>query len=186
MFQKLIILFLSSLLACSNVSSQKAPVNENPNAMPTAATETVEAKEYAPGEVILATQMLVKIFDKEMAYISCVPDAEEASLLLRTIRPRMEVVEDDLGAMLDDKLEIKKLVKNCDQNCSCGYLDDLLREHLVTLDKEDAEAMKKKKSKKEINRCLKYEQETFCQSDLYKSLEIEKSDFSFDEEDSVI
>jgi hypothetical protein len=183
MFQKLKVLPFFLLIACA--TPQKASDKENPSAMPTAATDTVEAKEYSQGEVILTTQMLVKIFDKEMSYLACVPDAEEASLLLRTIRPRMEVVEDDLGAMLDSKEDVIKLVKECHQNCTCAYLDDLLREHLVVLDKSEAEMMKKKKTKKEINRCLTYAQETFCQSDLYKSLEIEKVDFTFDEEGSL-
>ena len=161
------------IVSCS--SPQKAPV-----AAPVAKAEPV--KEFAPGELILATQLLTKIFDKEMAPLSCVPDTDEASLLLRTIRPRMEVVQDDMEAMLDDTKEVAAMIKNCDKNCTCGHVDDLLREHLVTLPKSQKKMLADKKNDKELNRCLSYAQSTFCQSELFKQLEREKIDFSFEEE----
>jgi len=37
----------------------------------------------------------------------------------------MEVVQDDMEAMLDDPKEIAELIKTCDLNCTCGYVDDL-------------------------------------------------------------
>lgn len=140
-------------------------------------------KEFSRGEVILGTQLLMKIFDQEMAPLSCVPDADEASLLLRTIRPRMEVVEDDLEALLDSPQEVQKLIDSCNQNCTCGYIDELLREHLVTLTKAQRKSLDAKKTDKEINRCLSFVQTTFCQSELYQELNKEKEDFSFDEDD---
>ena len=139
-------------------------------------------KEFSRGEVILGTQLLTKVFDGEMAPLACVPDADEASLLLRTIRPRMEVVEDDMEALLDDPKEVSELIEKCEQNCTCGYLDDLLREHLVNLTKAQKKTMTSKKDNKELNRCLSYMQTTFCQSDLYIELNKEKVDFSFEEE----
>ena len=142
-------------------------------------------KEFAPGELILATQLLTKIFDKEMAPLSCVPDVEEASLLLRTIRPRMEVVQDDMEAMLDSNNDVKAMVQNCDKNCTCGYVDDLIREHLVVLPKAQKRLLALKKNDKEINRCLSYAQSTFCQSELFKQLDKEKVDFSFEDEATV-
>jgi hypothetical protein len=141
----------------------------------------IPAKEFAPGELILATQLLTKIFDKEMAPLSCVPDTDEASLLLRTIRPRMEVVQDDMEAALDDAKEVEQMVLGCEKSCICGNVDDLLREHLVVLSKKLRNTLNAKKTDKELNRCLNYVQSTFCQSELYQQLNIEKGDFSFEE-----
>lgn len=169
MFQKLIILILLS--ACSTAT--KVPKASPP----------VEAapREFSRGELILGTQLLTKIFDQEMAPLECVPDVDEAALLLRTIRPRMDIVQDDMEALLDDPREVNDLIKTCDQNCTCGYVDELLREHLVNLTKPQRILLNKKKSDKEINRCLNFVQATFCQSDLYKTLNKEKEDFSFEE-----
>ncbi|MBA2405092.1 MAG: hypothetical protein H0V66_10010, partial [Bdellovibrionales bacterium] len=100
-------------------------------------------KEFSRGEVILGTQLLTKIFDQEMAPLKCVEDLDEASLLLRTINPRMEAIQDDLEAMLDIDTEIKALIETCDQNCTCSYVDDLIREHLVVLSKEMRSTLEK-------------------------------------------
>lgn len=182
MRKKFIYLLLSiALVSCSSLMKQ----GQNSEAKKMEAAESMkdaQGKEFARGEVILATELLVKIFDKEMAPLDCVPDTDEASLLLRTIRPRMEIVEDDMGALLDQKEEVKNLINTCDQNCTCVYVDDLLREHLVPLSKDERTLLTKKRNKKEISRCLNYARETFCQSELYKALSIEKEDFSFDEE----
>ena len=138
-------------------------------------------KEFSRGEVILATQLLVKVFDQEMAPLSCVPDTDEASLLLRTIRPRMEVIEDDMEALLDQPAEVDKLINTCEQSCICGYVDDLLREHLVTLSKAQRKKLNVKKNDNELNRCMNFSLSTFCQGDLYQELNKEKADFSFEE-----
>src|SRR5690606_3792555 len=116
-----------------------------------------------------------------MASISCVPDLEEASLLLRTIQPRLDVVEDDLSAMMDDPKAVDDLIKTCHENCTCGHIDDLLREHVVTLTKAQRNLLNQKNTEKELNRCLSYIQNTFCQSELYKTLNGEKEDFSFED-----
>lgn len=143
--------------------------------------ETTPPKEFAPGEIILATELLTRIFDQEMAPLKCVADTEEASLLLRTIRPRMDVVQDDMEAKLDDPKEVSELINTCDQNCTCGYVDELLREHLVPLTKAQKKILFAKRSEKELNRCMNYVQNTFCQSELYKTLNVEKADFTFEE-----
>ncbi len=155
------------LISCAQV---KAPVN--PDATP---------KSFSKGEVIIATELLVKIFDQEMAPLKCVPDTDEASLLLRTIRPRMEVVEDDLEASLDNAQAVSELIATCDQNCTCQYLDDLFREHQVILSEKDKKALAMKNTEKELNRCMNFAQSTFCQSELYSELNKEKADFSFEE-----
>lgn len=144
-------------------------------------TPSVQPKEFSRGEIILATGLLTKIFDGEMGPIECVPDNDEASLLLRTIRPRMEMTEDDLEALLDQEEEVKKLIATCDQNCTCVYIDDLLREHLVNIGPGLRKILNQKKSEKEINRCMAFVQNTFCQSELYRTLNSEKADFSFEE-----
>jgi hypothetical protein len=161
-----IIAFLLFSAACS----QMTPV-KNPEV----------SKEFAQPELIMASQLLTKIFDGEMAPLSCVPDSDEASLLLRTIQPRMEVVQDDLESMLDDPSKVDELIKNCDKSCTCPYVDDLLKEHVVALNKEQKKIFEVKKSQKEINRCLAFMQETFCKGELYEAINKEKEDFSFEE-----
>lgn len=138
-------------------------------------------KEFSSSELILGTQLLTKIFDMEMAPIACVPDTDEASLLLRTIRPRMEVVQDDMEAMLDNPKDVDALINTCDKTCTCSFVDDLLKEHLVTLTKTQRKSLTFKKTPAEINRCMTQAQENFCKSELYLELNKEKVDFSFDE-----
>ncbi len=164
-----ILLVLILIVACSTDKKSKRT------------TTTTPVKEFSRGEIILGTQLLTKIFDGEMGPIECVPDNDEASLLLRTIRPRMEMTEDDLEAVLDQEAEVKKLIDTCDQNCTCVYVDDLLREHLVTLTNADRKILTQKRSEKEVNRCMAFVQNTFCQSELYRTLNSEKADFSFEE-----
>lgn len=139
------------------------------------------SKEFSRGEVILVTQLLTKIYDQEMATIECIPDLEEAALLLRTINPRMEIVQDDLEAMLDDETQIKTLIDYCQQDCTCSFIDELFRENLVTLSKGQRANLDRLKKQKDQNACLNYAKETFCESELNKELTKEKADFSYDE-----
>lgn len=141
-------------------------------------------KEFSRGEVILSTQLLTKIFDQEMAPLKCVPDVDEAALLIRTLNPRMEVVQDDLEAMLDIASEVKTLVDTCDQNCTCSFVDDLLREHLVTVDKNLRQTLDKKKKQKDLSSCLNYARETFCTSELYLEINREKGEFTYGDEET--
>jgi hypothetical protein len=138
-------------------------------------------KEFSRGELIMGSQTLTRIFDGEMPPLECVPDNDEASLLLRTIQPRMDVVQDDLESLLDDPGEVDKLLNECDQNCTCPFIDDILREHQVVLKKEQKKTIEQKRSQKEMNRCMAFMQGTFCKSDLYQELNKEKEDFSFEE-----
>ena len=139
------------------------------------------SKEFSKGEIILASKLLDKIFDKQMATIECIKDTDEAELLIRTLTPRLEVVQDDIEAQLDEPNEIEKLIKKCQDDCTCGHLDEIFKEHQVELSKVQKKAMKEKASEKEMSRCLNFAQTTFCQSELYKSLNEEKKDFSFEE-----
>jgi hypothetical protein len=138
-------------------------------------------KEFSRGELIMGADLLMKIYDGEMAPMACVQDTDEAELLLRTIRPRMEVVQDDLEAVLDDAKAVEELIATCDQNCTCGYVDELLREHQVVISNKLRIKLNAKKSDKELSRCLNFAQTTFCNSELYKTLNTEKVDFTFEE-----
>lgn len=169
---KTLVLVLFVLIGCSTAKKEAAKAPAQP----------AQPKEFSRGELILGTQLLTKIFDQEMAPLACVPDTDEASLLIRTIRPRMEVVQDDMEAMLDNPKDINELIRTCDQNCTCGYVDELLRENQVNLTKTQRKEMAAKKTEKEINRCMNFVQTTFCNGELYKTLDAEKADFSFDEE----
>lgn len=138
-------------------------------------------KEFSRGEVILSTQLLSKIYDQEMAPLKCIKDQDEAALFIRTLNPRMEVVQDDLEAMLDNKEQVVELINECDKNCTCSFIDDLLREHLVILSKEMRKTLAAKNKQKDLNACLNYMRETFCESELFLELDKEKVDFTFDQ-----
>jgi hypothetical protein len=140
-----------------------------------------QAKEFSKGEIILASKLLDNIFDKQMAPIECVKDLDEAELLLRTLTPRLEIAQDDVEAQLDDPKEIDTLIESCSADCTCGYIDELMKEHQVELTKKQRKSLSQKASDKELSRCLNYAQTTFCQSDLYKTLNEEKKDFSYEE-----
>lgn len=175
MFAKIFLILL--LTACSSPVKKEAPapVKEKPES-------NLTTKEFSHGELILGTELLTKIFDEEMSPIQCVKDAQEAEILLRTIRPRMEVVQDDIEAVLDNPVEVQKLIKSCDKNCTCGFVDEILREHLVTLTKTQRKELNAKKTDKELVRCMNYVQSTFCQSELFKTLDQEKAEFTFEGE----
>src|SRR5665647_655418 len=134
-------------------------------------------KEFPRQEVILGTQVLTKVFDQEIHSLKCVPDTDEASLLLRTIRPRLDVIQDDFEAMLDQEAQVNELINTCQKECLCAYVDDLLREHLVTLTKPQRKALNAKKADKETQLCQAKAVENFCHSDLYKELDKEKAEF---------
>lgn len=168
MFKQLVLILL--LCACSTAKKSESPSDK----------VQIQPKEFSKGELILGNEFLTKIFDRQMAPVQCVPDTDEAALLLRTIRPRMDVVTDDMEALLDNPQEVDQLIKTCDQSCTCGYVDELLREHQVSLTKSQQRMLQGKKTDKEIARCLNFVRETFCQSELYKALEQEKADFSFE------
>ena len=139
-------------------------------------------KEFSRDEIIRSASLLTKIFDMEASTLACVPDTDEASLLLRTLRPRMDVVQDDLEAMLDDPKAVDSLISTCAQECTCQFIDDLLREHLVTLNTVQKKKMNSNKNPAQLKKCTENIRKGFCQSEFYQELNKEKADFSFDEE----
>jgi hypothetical protein len=139
------------------------------------------SKNFSREELILAQELLSKIFDQQMAPLECVPNTDEAGLLLRTLRPRMEVVEDDIEATLDDDIKVKFLIETCKNHCICSYVEDLLKEHQVEFGTSEKKSLSKNNSPKEESRCLNFAKSTFCQSELYQELNKEKIDFSFEE-----
>jgi hypothetical protein len=92
----------------------------------------------------------------------------------------MEVIEDDMDAMMDDLQKINELINTCDQNCTCSFVDEIIREHQVSLIKSMRKKLSQKNSDKEGARCMNYAQSTFCQSELYKTLNQEKEEFTFE------
>ena len=154
--------------------SASCSMMENPSGSP-------PPREFSRGEVILSTQLLSKIYDQEMAPLKCIKGKDEAALFIRTLNPRMEVIQDDLEAMLDSKEQVTELINECDKNCTCSFIDDLLREHLVVLSKEMRKSLGAKNKQKDLNACLNYMRETFCESELFLELDKEKVDFTFDQ-----
>lgn len=157
------------LVACSMV--QKAPSKS--------AADKEALKDFSPRELITTTQMLTKIYDGEMKPLACVPDQDEAELLLRTIRPRMEVVIDDIEAVFDQDQEINSLVNNCQTDCTCEFLDDLFREHQISLSKVQSKVLNTGIASNKKT-CIAQRAKSFCESALKKELDKEKSDFSFE------
>lgn len=141
----------------------------------------VPPKNFPSADVIQATQLLTRIFDGEIKGIRCVPSAEEASLLLRTLRPRMEVVEDDLQAHLDHPSTIQQLLVSCQQQCTCQYVDELIRENNIVLSKKERGQLNTRISDKENKRCSTAFMQTFCQGELFQTLDNEKAEFTYDD-----
>lgn len=168
MFSKILLLLIFS--GCSHF---QAPSETSNQRIP---------KEYAQGEIILSVELLTKIFDEEMAPLSCVPTLKEAELLLRTIRPRIDVVQTEMEEKLETKKGVEELISRCDKNCTCGHLDELIREHQISLSIPQRKKLNLKKSDRELSRCLNYIQSTFCESELYQSLNEEKTDFTYEGE----
>jgi hypothetical protein len=139
------------------------------------------SKDFQSGEVINSHQLLTKIFDRELPPIDCVPNIDEASLLLRTLSPRMELVQDDLEASLDDENKVAELLKECDLNCTCSFIDDLLREHMVPLDEKLKRLLVDKIKSNKNQACMTQLKEKFCQGDLYHTINQEKEDFTYQE-----
>ena len=136
-------------------------------------------KDFSPRELITSAALLTKIYDEQMAPLSCVPDADAAELLIRTLRPRLEVVMDDIEAVLDQESEINSLVNNCQSDCTCEFIDEIFREHQLTLKKSQNKILQAG-TKANENVCLAQRAETFCSSALFKELDKEKGDFSFE------
>lgn len=169
--QKIILLSIIFLSSCSTLKDNgpKSEVNTNPS------------REFKSSEVILTQTYLEKIYEKQTSLPTCIEDTEDAGLLLRTLGPRLEIAQDDFEAILDKDSDINQVIKTCELDCTCHYFDELLREHQVTLSKESKKILESKKSGKEKKRCLESIQKDFCNSEIYKTLNLEKSDFSFDE-----
>lgn len=160
------IISLIVLLSCTTQSSQRASYPDAP-------------KDFSPRELITTSQMLTKIYDELIPPLSCVVDSDSAELLLRTLRPRLEVVIDDIESTLDQSTEVASLINNCKNDCTCEFIDEIFREHQIVLSSSQRSIVTKGIRANE-NVCLKQREEQFCQSALFKELDKEKSDFSFE------
>jgi|SRR5690606_32641569 len=161
---KLISFFL--IFSCSFTSNQRVSRDDAP-------------KDFSPRELITSAQFLTKIYDEQMPPLSCVQDTDSAELLLRTLRPRLEVVVDDIEAILDQDHEVNSLITNCQSDCTCEFIDEVFREHQLTLTKSQTRTlMKGIKANEGV--CLEGRAKSFCESALFKELDKEKEDFSFE------
>lgn len=161
---KLITFFL--ILSCSTTKDYRASREDAP-------------KDFSPRELITSAQMLTKIYDEQMPPLSCVSDTDSAELLLRTLRPRLEVVVDDIEVVLDQDHEVSSLINNCQNDCTCEFIDEIFREHQLTLSKRQVKTLSKGIKANE-GTCLKARAENFCNSVLFEELDKEKEDFSFE------
>jgi hypothetical protein len=132
-------------------------------------------------KVIQSNTLLTKIYEGEIKPLSCVADKEEAELFLRTLASRFDIVSDDYQSRLDDQDEIKNLINNCESNCTCDFLEELLKENEIDLTPAQSAQFKKIKFKKVTEACTAQIEESFCQSRLFRELEKEKDLFKYDE-----
>lgn len=143
------------------------------------ASKTDALKDFSPRELITSSRLLTKIYDEERPPLTCVPDTAAAELLLRTLRPRLEVVIDDIEAALDNTQEVNSLVNNCLNDCTCEFIDDIFREHQIALTKAQTKTLQKGIKANEAT-CLDGRAKSFCSSQLFQALDNEKGDFSFE------
>jgi hypothetical protein len=132
-------------------------------------------------QVIQSNTLLTKIYEGEIKPLGCIEDKEEAELFLRTLASRFDIVSDDYQSRLDDQDEIKKLINNCESNCTCDFLEELLKENEIDLTPAQSAQFKKIKFKKMTEACTAQIEESFCQSQLFRELEKEKDLFKYDE-----
>lgn len=167
MFKK--ISFLILLSACAHDSH--SPLIEGPN--------------YAAGEIILSTMLLINIHDGVMPPMDCVANQKEAEILLRVIRPRMDEIDAKLDGQLNSQNKRMETLNKCLDNCSCPYLELTLRDSKIKLTKNEekswAETLQNYKTQR-ATQCLSYIQQSFCGSALQLELDHEKVDFISTEE----
>lgn len=143
-------------------------------------SEGEDSPAFSKGEVILSTILLINIHDGLMPASTCVADRAEAELFLRVIRPRMDEVDLYLTKELDSPVGRKKLFSECLDNCTCGYLNNMLKDNKTPLGVEEKKEWRKTIKEFKTHReslCLGYIQQSFCQSALMNDLENEKEDF---------
>ena len=159
-------LFIFTFISCSQLTPPQNPSHP---------------KDFQAGDIVNANQLLTEIFEQEIPPIDCVPTIDEASLLLRTLSPRMELVQDDFEALLDDESKVAGLIQECELNCTCGFIEDLFREHMVPLDKKLKRILDDKIRKDKNQACMTQVKAKFCLSDLYRTINLEKEDFTYQE-----
>lgn len=132
-------------------------------------------------QVIQSNTLLTKIYEGEIKPLRCIEDKEEAELFLRALASRFDTVSDDYQSKLDNQDEIKNLINNCESNCTCDFLEELLKENEIDLTPAQSAQFKKIKIKKVTETCTAQIEELFCQSQLFRELDKEKDLFKYDE-----
>ncbi len=128
-------------------------------------------------ETLHAQELLLNIKDKKTETLPCIEDPEDAEILLKILDPQYEDVLDSYQAKLDDDTEIEKLIQNCENDCTCSFINSLLEENEIKLEKTVKKDLIRKISSKEFVTCSKEMTNNFCESSLYKKMEKEKSEF---------
>ena len=157
-----ILLFIS--VSCTHQSRQAptpSPLNEMQN-------------------IILANELLTKIYEGVLSPNKCIVDKEEAELLLKTLGPKFEEVVDQYQAKLDDDTEIENFVKSCGATCTCHFIQELFTQNEIKISKKLNTEIKTQISGQVFKACLVNYQLNFCQSELYLNLEKEKESFKLD------
>lgn len=77
---------------------------------------------FADSDIILAHDLLDKIYSKELPPIECISDSEEASLYQRALGPVFERIQDEFEATLADEKKLQTLLNQCEKDCTCHYL----------------------------------------------------------------
>ena len=153
------------IFSCSHQSSQVSPPLDNyDNRI----------------EIILANNLLTNVFEGKLKTNECIEDTEDSELLLKTLQSRFEEVTDSYQAKLDNDSEIENLIKNCEVDCSCHFLQDLFKENEIQLNKKLSSELKKQLNGDKFKTCTEKHRREFCQSELFKKLDQEKESFKFD------
>ena len=143
-----------------------------------------EASSVSRGEIILSSNLILKIHDEVMPPLKCVEDRAEAELFLRVMRPRLDEVDLYLSKELDTNKGREAQKEGCFENCTCEYLYVLIKENKVPLtaaEKKDWDQTYHSFKKDREKQCLSYIQQSFCDSALMNDLENEKDDFMVEE-----
>ena len=136
---------------------------------------------FVDSEVILANDLFEKLLSNETSKLECIEDNDDAELLQRTLNPIYENVRDEFEAVLDEEEKLSGLINDCEKNCTCNYVNDLVKEHQVELPKKLKKTLLNKTNEKQSKECLKQFADNFCKSKLFEKLEQDKKQFSFEE-----
>ena len=136
--------------------------------------------EISTSETLHAHELLLSIMDGKSETLPCIEDPEEAAILLKTLDPEYEEILDSYQAKLDDDKEVQQLIQNCEKDCTCLFINSLLEENEIPIEKAVKKDLKLKMSGERHIACSQKMTNQFCESSLYKKIEKEKLEFKLD------